>query len=89
MRFYRVLSLAVVVVLLAFTGFAVVDVDAQRGAALGGVVSSREEGKMEGVLVTARRERRAGSASPARTWPPARMASRSGPSATTWQTLDR
>ena len=56
MRFHRVLSLAVVVVLLAFTGFAVVDVDAQRGAALGGVVSSREEGKMEGVLVTARRE---------------------------------
>ena len=31
-------------------------VSAQGGEALGGVVSSQEEGKMEGVLVTARRE---------------------------------
>lgn len=48
-------ALAVAAVL-AGLQFAPADVDAQGGMAIAGVVTSQEEGKMEGVLVTARKD---------------------------------
>src|SRR4051812_30193764 len=42
--------------ILTFVTLSALGLDAQGGAALTGVVTSQAEGKMEGVLVTARRE---------------------------------
>ena len=53
MRVRNFLILAMIVVL---TGPAFITLQAQGGVALSGVVSSQQEGNMEGVLVTARRE---------------------------------
>ena len=52
----RHLVMATTVVALALWGAQATDLDAQGSLALSGVVSSQEEGAMEGVLVTARRE---------------------------------
>ena len=51
MRFFVASAVAV---LLALAALSFGRLDAQGGAALTGVASSQEEGKMEGVLVTAR-----------------------------------
>ena len=50
------LAMATTVVALALWGARAIDLDAQGSQALTGVVSSQEEGTMEGVLVTTRGE---------------------------------
>ena len=50
------LAMATTVVAVALWGARATDLDAQGSQALSGVVSSQEEGTMEGVLVSARRE---------------------------------
>ena len=56
MRASRFLLVAPVIVMIALLRAAPADLSAQGSAALSGVVSSQAEGKMEGVLVTVRRD---------------------------------
>src|SRR5262245_53123315 len=56
MRLSKFVMVACAAVVLALAGVAGVNLRAQGATALSGVVSSAEEGKMEGVLVTVRRD---------------------------------